>query len=489
MLLLPLGALVALRRSDGLDWLLFAPNIHLVLAAVLAAAALIVAFTAGVTAVRSQSANPIWMALGCLLSGLVFAGHGLTTPGALGQPANEWVARLSYGSVIGLTFGLAVSSSPRLRRFDRLVVRHWRLVLVAPSVAVAAFLAVVVADPHTVHGRSPVPHETAITDAVSVLCLVLLGRVIQRHWPRWRLGRDVMQLALVLSAAMAGAAFFALRFGPVGRVSWWNYHGYLLAAFGGTIAAIVYRSRQERTVTAALGSAFTDDPFEVISAGYSTALRSMARAVEVKDTYTHGHSERTAQLAVRLGARLGLPPDQLRTIACGAYLHDLGKIGIPEQILNKPGRLTDEERAVIETHPRLGYEIALPAISLRAALPIILHHHERVDGTGYPHRLAGDAVPFEARVVTVADVWDALTSKRAYRDPMPLGEALAHIAAGAGTHFDPTVVAALHDVMRDEGVVVGHNETGDANTAWTAAETCHELGEELGADDRELVRA
>lgn len=482
MLAIPLAVLLLLRRSEHLDWFLFAPNVHLVLAAALAASAITVAALAGITAARSGSANPVWLALGCLLTGVVFAGHGLTTPGALGQPDNEWVARLSCASVVTLTLGLAASSSPRLRRFDRFVLERRRAVLLVPSLGVTLFLAVVVRNPRVLHGASPVRHEQAFIDAISLVCLFLQGRVIQRHWPRWRLGRDVMQLSLVLAAAMSAAALFALRFGPVGRVSWWNYHGYLLAGFGGTIAAIVYRSRQERTVTNALGAAFAEDPFELISAGYSTALRSMVRAVEIKDTYTHGHSERTAQLAVRLGVRLDLPPDQLRTIACGAYLHDLGKIGIPDHILNKPGRLSDDERSIIETHPQLGYEIALPATSLRAALPVILHHHERIDGMGYPHRLAGEAVPFEARVVTVADVWDALTSKRSYRDPMPLSEALAHITAGAGTHFDPVVVGALHDVMRDEGVVVTAADAGEAETAWAAAEACHDI-----EDDRELV--
>ena len=484
MLVTPIAVLVLLRRSAGLDWFLFAPNVHLVLAVVLATSALIVACAAGATAARSEAGSPLWLALGCLLCGIVFAGHGLTTPGALGQPDNEWVARLSYASVIALTLGLAASSSPRLRRLDRFVVEHRPAVLVAPSVVTIALLAIVVRDPHVLHGSTPLPHEQAVTDAVAFVCLVLLGRVVMRHWPRWRLGRDVIQLALVLSATMSAAALFALRFGPVGRISWWNYHGYLLAGFGGTIAAIVYRSRQERTVASTLGAAFSDDAFELISAGYSTALRSMVRAVEVKDAYTHGHSERTAKMAVRLGVRLGLPPDQLRTIACGAYLHDLGKIGIPDAILNKPGRLTEEERSVVEAHPRLGYEIALPASSLREALPIILHHHERIDGEGYPDRLAGHEIPFEARVVTVADVWDALTSKRSYRDPMPLHEALAHITAGAGTHFDPLVVRALNDVMRDEGVVIASEEAGEADTAWAAAETCHELDE-----GRELVTA
>jgi HD-GYP domain-containing protein (c-di-GMP phosphodiesterase class II) len=182
-------------------------------------------------------------------------------------------------------------------------------------------------------------------------------------------------------------------------------------------------------------------------------------------------------MAVELGLRMRLSPDRLRVIARGAYLHDLGKIGIPDQILNKPGLLTPEERAVIETHPQLGYEIASAATSLQEALPVILHHHERVDGAGYPAGLAGAQVPLEARVVAVADVWDALTSRRAYRDPMAPEDALAHIIAGSGTHFDPAVVDALAAHLRDTEGITTHAE-GAAEEAWDAAQTCHEIDRE-----------
>ena len=157
----------------------------------------------------------------------------------------------------------------------------------------------------------------------------------------------------------------------------------------------------------------------------------------MKDTYTHGHSERTAKVAVELGARMGLPADRLRVIARGAYLHDLGKIGISDEILNKPGALDAAERRIMETHPRLGYELASGAPTLREALPVILHHHERVDGGGYPEGLRGREIPLEARVVAVADVWDALTSDRAYRPGWEPARALAHIEAGRGTPLRP----------------------------------------------------
>src|SRR3546814_8794726 len=118
--------------------------------------------------------------------------------------------------------------------------------------------------------------------------------------------------------------------------------------------------------------------------GYPDALKTLVRAVEIKDHYTHGHSERTSRLAVQLGLRMGIPSDTLRALARGAYLHDVGKIAIPDEILNKPGRLTPDERTVIETHPEVGYEPVAPSRSPAEAPPVGLHHPERWAGGGYP---------------------------------------------------------------------------------------------------------
>jgi len=287
---------------------------------------------------------------------------------------------------------------------------------------------------------------------------------------------------VVLAAAASIAALVAFEHGSFGHLSWWDYHAYLLAGFGGAVYAVFRRRHEERTLTDILRGAFVDDPFDHIVSGYPDALRSLVRAVEIKDAYTHGHSERTARLAVELGLAMGLPCDQLRVIARGAYLHDVGKIAIPDAILNKPGALSHEERLVIQTHPRLGYELASAAPSLQEALPVILHHHERVDGAGYPSSLVGTAIPLEARVVAVADVWDALTSERAYRPGWAPSEALAHIRAGAGSHFDVRVVHALARVVSRSGVSDGDLD-GAVEVAWEAAETCHEV------DDHSLVRA
>jgi HD-GYP domain-containing protein (c-di-GMP phosphodiesterase class II) len=157
-------------------------------------------------------------------------------------------------------------------------------------------------------------------------------------------------------------------------------------------------------------------------------------------------------------------------------LHDLGKIGVPDQVLNKPGALTEEEWIWIHAHPVVGFDLASRAPSLREAATAIRHHHERWDGSGYPDHLAGTDISVAGRVVAVADVWDALTSDRAYRKGWSPQAALAHIEDGAATHFDPQVVDALVRLVGGWGIGQGRRE-GAADVAWEAAETCHEIDE------------
>jgi putative two-component system response regulator len=146
-----------------------------------------------------------------------------------------------------------------------------------------------------------------------------------------------------------------------------------------------------------------------------TVLFTLALSVEAKDPYTEGHCDRLARFSVALGRRLDLSPEYLKALHRGGILHDVGKIGIPDAILLKPGPLTETERIVIQTHPIIGERICAPLKSLRLVLPIIRHHHERMDGSGYPDGLAGDAIPLTARVLQVVDLYDAITTQRPYK--------------------------------------------------------------------------
>src|SRR6478672_10184732 len=183
---------------------------------------------------------------------------------------------------------------------------------------------------------------------------------------------------------------------------------------------------------------------------HKDTIAALSRSMEAKDLYTRGHTERVAAVALGLGRRLGFRDDELEAIEIGALLHDIGKIGIPEQILHKAGKLTDDEWALIKTHPVISDQI-LSELDLHPFVrQCARSSHERIDGTGYPDGLSGEAIPLPARIVFVADALDALTSTRPYRAARPMLAALAEIHEHSGTQFCPLVVAALEELWRKE---------------------------------------
>ena len=176
-------------------------------------------------------------------------------------------------------------------------------------------------------------------------------------------------------------------------------------------------------------------------------VKSMVMTIEAKDEYTRGHSDRVSKLSMRLAKEMGLEAEQLNTLQWAAILHDLGKIGTPETILNKDGRLSDNEFDAIKAHPQKGAEILKPIPQLSEALPAIRHHHERYDGSGYPDGLKGDDIPLLARIIGVADTYDAITSDRAYRAAQSHEKAMAIIADVAGVQLDPDAVSAFQRMV------------------------------------------
>lgn len=171
--------------------------------------------------------------------------------------------------------------------------------------------------------------------------------------------------------------------------------------------------------------------------------RALVAAIDKKDHYTCGHSERVGFFARLTGQQMGLAADQLQTLEWSGLLHDVGKIGIPEEILNKPGRLTADEFAIVKLHPGMGYEILKPIESFEGVLEGVLHHHEAPDGTGYPDGLKGDQTPLLARIIHVVDIFDALTSTRSYRAPFSIQKAIEILRAESGTKVDGDVAEAF----------------------------------------------
>jgi len=180
---------------------------------------------------------------------------------------------------------------------------------------------------------------------------------------------------------------------------------------------------------------------------FLSAIDSLVRTMEERDPYTAGHSRRVRLYALRLAAVIGLDSKLRRQLSLSANLHDIGKVGVPEAVLNKPGSLTSQEMAAIREHPVIGERILKPIIRNRQVLAGIRSHHERVDGDGYPDGLRGEHIPLMGRLIAVPDCFDALTSLRAYRAPLPIDQALEILRAGAGTQFQPEFVQAFLEIV------------------------------------------
>lgn len=179
-------------------------------------------------------------------------------------------------------------------------------------------------------------------------------------------------------------------------------------------------------------------------------MESLATALEARDEYTRGHSQRVSELSLMIGERMGLGHEALEELRIGTILHDIGKIGVPDAILNKRGGLTDEEFMVMRQHPVIGYEICRPLMLTEGILMIIRNHHEKLDGSGYPDGLKGGELPLSLRIVCVVDAFDAMSSRRPYRGVMDPMHVQAELSKGAGTQFDPVIVEVLRELLPSE---------------------------------------
>lgn len=192
------------------------------------------------------------------------------------------------------------------------------------------------------------------------------------------------------------------------------------------------------------------DTYSKLEKAYMESIETLRFTVEAKDTYTRGHSDRVSEYSVLLGQKLGLSDEDINTLKIGGLFHDIGKIGVPDSILLKDSKLTDDEYSEIKNHPSIGAHILSNATIFDDVLPIVKHHHERYDGNGYPGKLKGEEIPYLARIAAVADAFDAMTSRRTYRNSLELDVVKAEIERCKGTQFDPTLADAFLDILNND---------------------------------------
>lgn len=190
--------------------------------------------------------------------------------------------------------------------------------------------------------------------------------------------------------------------------------------------------------------------YDKLESAYMETIEILRFTVEAKDAYTRGHSDRVSAYSVLIGEALGLPEEDLKTLKIGGLFHDIGKIGIPDSILLKTTKLDDEEYSEIKNHPAIGAHILSNATIFKDIIPIVKHHHERFDGRGYPGKLKGEEIPYFARIAAVADSFDAMTSKRSYRDSLPMDVVIEEIIKNSGTQFDPKIAKVFLDILANK---------------------------------------
>lgn len=190
--------------------------------------------------------------------------------------------------------------------------------------------------------------------------------------------------------------------------------------------------------------------YDKLESAYMETIEILRFTVEAKDAYTRGHSDRVSEYSVLIGKALGLPEEDLKILKIGGLFHDIGKIGIPDSILLKTTKLDDEEYSEIKNHPSIGAHILSNATIFKDIIPIVKHHHERFDGRGYPGKLQGEDIPYFVRIAAVADSFDAMTSKRSYRDSLPMNVVIDEIEKNSGTQFDPKIAEIFLKILKDQ---------------------------------------
>lgn len=444
----PAALFVALLAIPGLDrsWGTNSFHFWIVSAACMGAAAICALLIVSARSIRET--RILFLALCFFSLGMIFGVHGLTTPGHIYELPSAALQRSPWISTLAAGFFAAMSvvSLPTMSERVRLKLPH--IVFGASFAAVYAYFIVSLAAPNWL-ADFPTQREwfqhTLTGAAVALLCFAAW-----RYYQSYRFTRLPSQLAVVTGMVFLAEAQVSIDFGNFWHYSWWMYHALFLAAFVAVLTGWGYEFYRARNVSAIAEAIAMRDALAQFNRGRANAVITLADRIENHDLETFRHVDRVAAFAYAIGQRLGFGPARLRDLVLAAQMHDIGKIGLPKHILQKPGPLNDDEWARIKQHPTHGMEIVSRVKGIGHLATVIRHHHERFDGNGYPDGVAGEQIPLEARIISVADTFDALTSERPYRAAMTIDEAKAELKNVAGTQLDPECVETLLSLL-DEG--------------------------------------
>lgn len=448
--LAPMGLFAAMKLAPGMNGTWAAPNEHFIIVSA-------TAFVSGATAaaflisIKSLSnTRSVFLGLGFVALALIFMSHGLATPNVVFAYEDGYLAvvRVSAGLSLGVCAALiALSVLPWGRLHDE-TLRRGKLAAISGIVLVAGYVAFALWQPRSV-GMLPVNETTQPILGAAVVSLLVFSAY--RYWQSWRLTDLPAQFAMTGSLLFLAQAQVSMVYGTLWQADWWLYHGLLLSAFATLGVGWALEARRAKSLVVFARALSLQEALNSLRNPAPEALMRLEQAMEDRDSYTRFHMSRTALFAVGSAKELRCDPVTIAIVEGAARIHDIGKITVPDSVLLKPGALTKQEFETIKGHTARGGHIALSTGSLAHLAPVVRGHHERYGGGGYPDGLKGDAIPMAARIVAVADTFDALTSTRSYRAARPTSEALRELWRAAGTQLDPRCVEAFLRWFEREG--------------------------------------
>lgn len=439
---MPAAAFGLIQAVPGWDPVVMRPagHFYVVSAAALLSGMIGTALALSVESVRTT--RTVYLALGFIAIALIFATHGLGTPGFIVPAAHyPYAVVISAGlsQFVGAFF-IAMSVLPGNWPGSRLVREHPTGILAAALALLGAYLASMLWRPEA---WDFVPRTRPWDTTLALSTIALLSFAGWRYYRAWRLTELPGQLAMVCALAFLANAQLSMYHGEIWHLSWWLYHGLLLAAFVTLIAGWAVEALRAKSLIVFSRAIELRDSLDHVHSTAAHELEALEAAVEARDSYTRHHMGRVAEYAEAIARELGLGDEAVEVAVTAGRIHDVGKITVPDAVLLKPGRLTPEEFETMKHHAARGEHIARSTRVLEHVAAAIRAHHERWAGGGYPDGLGGEQIPLAARIVAVADTFDALTSTRVYRPLRPWNEAVAEIRRVAGTQLDPTCVAAF----------------------------------------------
>jgi len=410
---------------------------------------------------RESDSRTVIVGGGFALMAALLAVHGLSTPGVIlgnnGLIAVTGAATLPVGGAVMLL--AALPSFGSAHALGRVLA-----IEAALGAAIVVFSAIGALVPSAVPGV-PAPRSAAAI-ALFAAGLPVYGILAVRAMNTFLLTRRAADFLVVVGIVLLACAFYAALFLSFMDLGWWLGHIFELAGIVVVGASLVYDLRRGRRSRAIVGDLRAAELVSAEEAYLGVRVRALMERLAAKDTSTEEHTRRVATLAVVVGEELGLSPNRLRSLAIGGLLHDIGKLSLPDAILQKPGSLDDDEYEIVKLHPQRGRELLNELGGFDDAIErLVLDHHERLDGSGYPRGLHADDLALETRILAVCDVYDALVSPRVYRPAWPQEDALALLRDEAGIAFDARCVEALDRTVSVEPSILAFTPLQSSPTA------------------------